>query len=151
MLTTLLLVALFPTHTPAVAADYVLNVPVRIEGMRNLSSATLSCDIYHFGASAVDRQSLGIPGGGQVAVPLVDGAYNGTLSVTVTVSASNAIRYTPNTYGCSLIFNWRNPDGTEFLESMAGADARGAAYTRMTGQAITENTTEITGPLPSGG
>ena|SRR5438067_1456805 len=150
MLTTLLLMALFPAHTPPVAADYVLNVPVRIEGMRNLSSAMLSCDIYHFGASPTDRQSLGTPGGGRVTVPLVDGAYTGTLSVTVTVSAANAIRYTPNTYGCSLVFRWRNPDGTEFNESMAGSDERATAYTRMTGQAITENTTEITGPLPSG-
>ena len=150
MLITLLMVALVPMHTTMPTADYVLQVPIRIENMRNLSSATLSCDIFHFGTSPADRQSLGTPGGGSVSVPIVDGAYNGTLQVTVTVSSANAIRYTPNTYGCFLVFRWRNPDGTEFLESTRTSNERAIAYTRLTGQEISENTTEITGPLPPG-
>jgi hypothetical protein len=144
------MVALVPMHTTMPTADYVLQVPIRIENMRNLSSATLSCDIFHFGTSPADRQSLGAPGGGSVSVPIVDGAYNGTLQVTVTVSSANAIRYTPNTYGCFLVFRWRNPDGTEFLESTRTSNERAIAYTRLTGQEISENTTEITGPLPPG-
>ncbi len=149
MLTTLLMVALFPMHTPTVAADYVLQVPIRIENMRNLSSATLSCNILHIGTSAADRESLST--GGQVSVPLTDGAYNGTLSVTVSVSSTMAIRYPPTTWTCGLLFRWRNPDGTEFNESTTGSGERAAAYTRLTGQEITTNTTEISGPLPSGG
>src|SRR5258706_8550125 len=119
MLTTLLMVALFPMYTPTVAADYVLQVPIRIENMRNLSSATLSCDILHIGTLATDRQSLSI--GAQVAVPLTDGAYNGTLSVTVSVSSTMAILHPPTTWSCGLVFRWRNPDGTEFSESTTGS------------------------------
>jgi hypothetical protein len=149
MLTALLLLALAPVNTHTFFADYVLNVPVRIENMRNVSSAYLSCDIYHFGSSTTDRQALGNPGGGRANITLTDGGFNGTVSVTVTVSAANALRYTPNTYGCSLVFLWRNPDGTEFNESFRSNDDRATAYTRITGQDITQNTTEITGPLPS--
>ena len=148
MLTTLLMIALAPINAHTFFADYVLNVPVRIENMRNVSSAYLTCDIYHFGTSPTDRQSLGNPGGGRVNLTLTDGGFNGTVTVTVTVSAANAIRYTPNTYGCSVIFRWRNPDGTEFNESMPSNAERATAYTRLTGQDISENATEITGPLP---
>ena len=148
MLTTLLMIALAPINPHTFFADYVLNVPVRIENMRNVSSAFLSCDIYHIGSGSSDRQSLGTPGTGRADVRLTDGAFNGTVTVTVSVSAANAIRYTPNTYSCFLAFRWRNPDGTEFNESVSSTAERGTAYTRLTGQEITENTTEITGPLP---
>ena len=146
MLTTLLMIALAPINPPAVFADYVLNVPVRIENMRNVSSAYVTCNIYHFGTSPSDRQALGV--GARTAVTLSDGGFNGTVTVTVSVSAADAIRYTPNTYGCNLIFLWRNPDGTEFNESTRSMAERATAYTRLTGQEISENTTEITGPLP---
>ena len=148
MIITLLMVALVPMHATPPTADYVLQVPIRIENMRNLSSAMLSCTIYHFGTSPSDRQALSV--GSTASVPVVDGAYNGTISVTVSVSAASAIRYTPNTWGCTLVYRWRNPDGTEFNESTRGTDERAIAYTRLTGQEISENTTEITGPLPPG-
>lgn len=147
MLITLLMVALVPMHTTMPTADYVLQVPIRIENMRNLSSATLTCNIYHWGTSPTDRQALAV--GTTVSVPVADGAYNGTMSVTVTVSAASAIRYTPNTWVCGLAFRWLNPDGTEFNE-VANSSERGIAYTRLTGQEITENTTSISGPLPPG-
>jgi len=141
MLTTLLMVALFPMHTPTVAADYVLQVPVRIENMRNLIRATVTCTILS------DHTELAIAS--QVSVPLTDGAYNGTLSVTVSVPSTMAILHPPNTWNCGLVYSWRNPDGTEFSQSTTTAE-RAAAYTRLTGQEITTNTTEISGPLPSG-
>ena len=148
MLISLLMIALAPINAHSFFADYVLNVPVRIENMRNVSSASLTCDIYHFGTSTTDRQALGNPGGGRANITLTDGGFNGTVSVTVTVSAANALRYTPNTYGCALVFLWRNPDGTEFRESLGSSAERATAYTRITGQDVAENTTEITGPLP---
>jgi hypothetical protein len=146
MLTTLLWIALAPINPPTFFADYVLNVPVRIENMRNVTSAFLSCDIFHVGTST-DRQTLGVPGGGRVDIRLTDGGFNETVTVTVTVPAANAIRYTPTTYSCHLYFRWRNPDGTEFNESVRSNAELGAAYTRLTGQEISENTTEISGPL----
>jgi hypothetical protein len=148
MLPIILMLAFAPVQPAPTFADYVLNVPVRIENMPNLSSANLSCTIYHFGATAVDRQALSV--GTQANVPLSGGSYTGTITVTVTVSAANALRYTPNTWSCFLNFRWRNPDGTEFNESMASNADRAIAYTRITGQAISENTTEVSGPLPGG-
>ena len=145
MLTILLMIALAPIHTHTFFADYVLRVPVRIENMRNVSSAFLSCTILQEATPTETRQALGI--GARSPVTLTDGGFNGTVTVTVSVSAADAIRYTPNMYGCILVFVWRNPDGTEFRESMRSIAERAAAYTRMTGQEIAENSTEITGPI----
>lgn len=148
MLLTLITLAIAPLPARPMFADYVLNVPIRIENMRNLTSVNLSCDIYHIGTAATDKQSLGTPGTGQASVPVSGGNYTGTVTVTVAVSAANAIRYTPNTWSCDLVYQWRNPDGSEFRESV-GTDAdRAAAYTRLTGQEISTYTTHITGPLP---
>jgi len=145
MLTILLMIALAPIHTHTFFADYVLNVPVRIENMRNVSSAYLTCTILHDGATAADRRALSI--GTRSPITLTNGGFNGTVTVTVPVSAADAIRYTPNMYGCGLVFLWRNPDGTEFNESMRSNAERATAYTRLTGQEIAENSTEITGPI----
>jgi len=149
MLISLLALALSTAQPAPVFADYVLNVPLRIENMQNVTGATLSCLIYHYGTEATDRQDLTTPGTGNVNVPLTNGAYSGTMSVTVGVSAANALRYTPNTYLCFLSYTWRNPDGTTFTASLSAAE-RAAAYTQITGQQITENTTSITGPIPPG-
>jgi len=150
MLISLLLLALAPVQPRAMFADYVLNVPIRIENMRNLTSATLNCDILHIGSSATDRQSLGTPGTGTVAVPLSGGAYTGTLTVTVSVTAANALQHPPTTWSCGLVFRWRNPDGTEYNESPTSNAVRATAYTTLTGQEVLTNTTEISGPLPPG-
>jgi hypothetical protein len=148
MLISLIMLALSPIQPTAPFADYVLNVPIRIENSR-ISSATLSCDIMHIGTDPADRHGLGVPGGGQVPVPVTSGAFNGTVTVTVSVSAANALRYPPTHWSCFLNFRWRNPDGTEFNESFPSNRDRAIAYTRITGQEVSENTTEISGPLPS--
>ena len=148
MLISLLLLALAPVQPRATFADYVLNVPIRIENMRNLSSATLNCDILHIGSTATDRVSLGTPGTGSVPVPLSGGAYTGTLTATVSVTAANALQHPPTTWSCTLVFRWRNPDGTEYNESPTSNTIRAAAYTSITGQEVLTNTTEISGPLP---
>src|SRR5215211_2311201 len=105
----LLSLGLGPVQRHATFVDYVLNVPLRIENMRNLSSATLNCDIGHQGTLATDRQNLTTPGTGSVVVPLSGGAFTGTLTATVGVSDANALRYPPNRWSCALVFLWRNP------------------------------------------
>lgn len=145
MLTIMLLFALAPVKPPMFFVDYVFNVPVRIENMRSVTSVWVTCGILHVGSGAADRTALGI--GGRTNVPISDGAYDGTITVTVPVSSSDAIRFPPNAYGCGLVYQWRNPDGTAFNESV-NASGRATAYTRLTGQDITENTTEIAGTLP---
>jgi hypothetical protein len=144
MLTIMLLIALAPAQPPAYFADYVFNIPVRIENMRNITSAWVSCGITHRGSSASDVRTLGV--GGRTDVPLVDGSYNGTITVTVPISASDAIQYPPTNYGCGLVYLWRNPDGATFSESV-DATSRATAYTRLTGQAISEHTTEVAGTI----
>lgn len=144
MLTIMLLIALAPIQPPAYFADYVFNIPVRIENMRSVTSAWVTCGITHRGISASDVRTLGV--GGRADVPLVDGAYNGTITVTVAVSSSDAIRFPPTNYGCGLVYQWRNPDGTTFTESV-DATGRATAYTRLTGQAISENTSEVAGVI----
>lgn len=145
MLTIMLLIALAPVKQPAYYANYVFNIPVRIENMRNITRAWVSCGITHRGSSASDVRALGV--GGQTDVPLVDGAYNGTITVTAAVSAGDAIQYPPTNYSCALMYVWRNPDGATFSESV-DATTRATAYTRLTGQAIAENTAEAAGTFP---
>ena len=148
MLNTLLTLALNLAPAPApMFVDYVLQVPIRIENMRNVTSATLNCDISHIGTTATDRYNLTTPGSGSVSVPLVNGAYTGTLTVTVNVSAANAIQHPPTTWGCGLIFMWNNPDGTAYNESPTSGALRVTAYTRLTGQEVSEQTVEISGPI----
>lgn len=149
MLISLLVLALSTVQPAPMFVDYVLNVPIRIENMRNLSSATLNCDVSHLGTATTDRYVLTTPGTGSVSVPLSGGAYTGTLTVTVGVTAANALQHPPTTWGCGLVYRWRNPDGTEYNESPSSIQ-RAAAYTAITGQAIGENTTEISGPIPPG-
>ena len=139
---------LAPVQRHATFVDYVLNVPLRIENMRNLSSATLNCYIGYQGATATDRQALTTPGTGTVAVPLSGGAFTGTVTATVGVSDANALRYPPNRWNCILVFRWRNPDGTEYNASTSSNTERAAAYTAITGQGVLENTTEISGSIP---
>ena len=145
MLTIMLLIALAPVQPPAYFADYVFNIPVRIENMRNVTSAFITCGMTHRGTSAADVRSLGI--GGRANVPLVDGAYNGTITITVPVSAADAIQYPPTNYSCTLVYLWRSPDGSIYNESFATTADRATAFTRLTGQAISENTTEVAGTI----
>ena len=145
MFAALLMIALAPLNNPAPFADYVISVPLRIENMRNVVSAQLNCGIYHWGT---DRVDLTTPGTGTAAVPIAGGAYTGTVTVTVNVTDSRATLNPPTNWMCMLVYRWRNPDGTIFSESLRGTAERATAYTRGTGQEISENVTEISGPIP---
>lgn len=148
MLITLIAVGLGAMHAPALEPDFVFQVPVRIENMTHLISAAVNCSVVHDAPGLATPVSLGVPGTGTTAVPVVAGAYNGTLTVTVQVTADRLARYTPTSWGCGLTYRWRNPDGTTFSESVRPGEREGI-YTRSTGQAITsESTVRVTGPLP---
>ena len=150
MLITLLLLSLSTAKPQPVFADYAFVVPIRIENMRSIESALLSCNVWHIGSTPTERASLGTPGSGQAAVPVRDGGFTGNVTVTVEVTATALLRGAPTHYGCNLYYSFRAPDGSIYRESVE-ADVRAAAYTRITGQAISENSTVISlTPLPSG-
>ena|SRR5689334_11699312 len=143
MHTILLLFALAPVQPASFVVNYVLNVPVRIENM-HITSATVSCTVVHEEPTGVRTAlSVHVPAN----VPLVDGAFNGIVTVTVPVPDADALRLPPNSYGCTLTYLWRNPDGSTFSGATTSVADRAAAYTRLTGQEITENTTLIEGPI----
>lgn len=144
MLTILLLFAIAPVKPAPFVVNYVLNVPVRIENM-HITSAEVSCSLVHAEPTGI-RTALTIAQ--RVSVPLVDGAFNGVVTVTVAVQDADAIRLPPNIYSCGLFYLWRNPDGSTFSGSTVSVADRAAAYTRLTGQEIAENTTQIEGSIP---
>jgi hypothetical protein len=146
MLTIMLLIALAPAQPLAFFADYVFNVPVRIENMHSVTTAWVTCSLTHRGTTASDVRGIGV--GGRTNVTLVDGAYNGTVTVTVPVSSSDAIQYPPTNYQCTLVYEWRNPDGTTYNESPFTSADRATAFTRLTGQAIAQITGDVSGTLP---
>ena len=146
MIAALLLLAFAKLPAPAPFAEYVISVPIRIENMRNLASANLSCGVYHWGP--VERVDINVPGSGIAPVPVSGGAYNGTVSVTVRTDDARALRYPPTNWQCYLVYIWRNPDGSLFSESPRSTAERATAYTRITGQEISENVTELSGPIP---
>jgi len=147
MLITLVMVGLGAMHAPAPMADFVFQIPVRIENMRHITTALVSCSVVHDAPGLLNPISLGDPGTGTTSVPLTDGAYNGTLTVTVTVTPDRLARYAPTGWSCGIGYRWRNPDGTVFSESVRPGEREGI-YTRLTGQAISEATTTVSGPLP---
>jgi hypothetical protein len=147
MLITLLMLGLGTVNAPPPMADFVFQVPVRIENMRHITTALVSCSIIHDAPGLATPVSLGVPGTGTTSVPVADGAYNGTVTVTVTVTPDRLARYAPTSWSCGIAYRWRNPDGSTFTESVRPGEREGI-YTRLTGQAIAEATTTVTGPLP---
>jgi hypothetical protein len=147
MLITLLAVGIGAMYAPAVEPDFVFQVPVRIENMTHITSASVSCSVMHDAPGLATPVSLGVPGTGTTTVPVAAGAYSGTVTVTVQVTTDRLARYTPTSWSCGIAYRWRNPDGTTYTESVRPGEREGI-YTRLTGQAISESTVTVTGPLP---
>ena len=147
MLITLVMVGLGAMHEPVPAADFVFQIPVRIENMRHMTSAIVSCAVMHDAPGLPNPISLGDPGTGSASVPVVGGVYNGTVTVTVSVAPDLLARYAPTGWSCGISYRWRNPDGTIFSASVAPGEREGI-YTRLTGQAIGAATTRVSGSLP---
>lgn len=116
---------------PAQAVDFVFNVPVRIENMRNVTSASVSCGVRQ----TVDGVPHALGASPTVPVPLVDGTYRGT--VTVNFSAGFGYSALDATdWQCWLMYVWRMPDGSTFSRSLSDTDDRNALYTHYTGQEV---------------
>ncbi|HYN82875.1 MAG TPA: hypothetical protein VES88_15405 [Gemmatimonadaceae bacterium] len=147
MLITLIAVGIGAMHAPASAPDFVFQVPVRIENMTHITTASVACEVVHDAPGLPTPINLNVPGTGITSVPVAGGAYAGNVTVTVTVTADRLARYTPTSWSCAITYRWRNPDGTTFTESVRRGEREGI-YTRLTGQAISESTVTVTGPLP---
>jgi hypothetical protein len=140
--------AMLPSSAPAFA-DYVFIVPVRIENMTHITTASVSCSIIHDAPGLANPIHLGTPGTGTEFITVRGGNFTGNVTVTVAVSADRLARYTPTSWSCAVAYRWRNPDGSTFSESLRPGEREGV-YTRSTGQAIDSATTTVTGPMPSG-
>ena len=145
MISPLVILAFGAVHIPLPFADYVFQIPVRIENMRHVTEASASCSILHESPGRGPIQ-LGVPGTGYTSIPVVDGAVNDTITVTVTVTAARIAEYTPTHWDCGLAYRWRNPDGTIFSESLIPGTREGI-YTRLTGQEITTAVVQVRGEL----
>lgn len=127
---------------PAVAHDYTLNVPVRIERMNHVDSAFVICSIQN--RSGVSPRNLADPV--LVNVPLRDGNFVGNVSVGVTIS-SGYTRADATHWSCNLSYRWRMPDGNVFNRSVS-AEERASDYQRYTGQAVTSQVLTVSGEIP---
>ena len=150
MLATLVFIGLATLHTPATFdANYVFTIPIRIENMTHITTANVSCSVTHMAIGLSNPIDLSTPGTGMASVPVRDGNFNGSITVTVVVSRDRLAAYTPTNWGCGIAYEFRNPDGTIYRESIEPG-RREAIYTRLTGQAVTTATVEVTGTIPPG-
>ena len=132
--------------TPTLDASYVFRVPVRIENMRHVTRASVSCNII------LDRPGstpigVGTTGPEMVWTPVTDGALTDTVTITVTLSSTVLATGTPVRWSCGLTYDFRNPDGTIVHSSFVEGE-RERVYTRSTGQEITTAVVTVGGPLP---
>ena len=149
MLTILLASALAAAPSPApVFADYVFIVPVRIENMTHITTASISCSVIHDAPGLANPIQLGTPGTGTEFITVAGGNFTGNVTVTVAVTADRLARYTPTSWSCAVAYRWRNPDGSIFTESLRPGEGEGV-YTRRTGQALDSATTTVGGPMPA--
>jgi hypothetical protein len=131
---------------PPLDATYVFRVPVRIENMRHVTQAAVSCNV-RIERTSGDLISVGSTGLTLAWMPLRDGSLTDTATVTVTIPTSLLGTGTPTHWSCSLIYDFRNPDGSIFRESTLEGE-RERAYTRITGQEITTAVVIVEGALP---
>lgn len=126
-------------------ASYVFRIPVRIENMRHITEATVSCAVV---LESPSRPPIAVTttGGGLVLSPLRDGGFTDTVTVTVTVPTARLGEGTPARWECNLIYRFRNPDGTIYSGSTLSGE-REAIYTRLTGQEITTAVVTVSGTL----
>ena len=131
-------------------ASYTFVVPVRIENMTHITTASVSCSVVHDAPGLSNPISLGEPGSGYATVPVRDGSFTGNITVTVYITSARLAAYTPTGWGCGIAYRWRNPDGTEYTTSVRPGEREGI-YTRLTGQEITTATVNVNGTLPPPG
>jgi hypothetical protein len=88
-------------HAEPPPDEYVFSAPVRIENARSISAATVDCLVSFYR----DRTAAGIATGA-ASVPVVDGAYSGTVIVIASIPpASRREDQTPWRRRLALQFN----------------------------------------------
>jgi|CXWL01.1.fsa_nt_gi hypothetical protein len=122
------------------ADDFTFTVPVRVENMRLAENVRVNCSVIE---DLPTPHAITI--GGSAPVPLVDGAFNGTVTVVVNVSRGWT-RADADRWECGLVYTWRMPDGTLFNRSLYPGE-RNTQFTRYTGQAVASSTLSVGGPV----
>lgn len=128
-------IAALLTTAPASAADFTFHVPVRIQNMRHAVAAWVNCDVIR--VEGIRRTAIAF---GRADIPLRDGAFEGTVPVAFDTQSGFASS-DANEWACSLVYNWRMPDGTIATRG-ASEEERAALYTRYTGQEIASRHTQ---------
>ncbi|QGZ96705.1 hypothetical protein [Terricaulis silvestris] len=120
------------------AEDYVFTLPVRIENMRNMESADATC-----GVEGLRRLPAGA-GYTYVPIPLIDGAYNGTLTIRVTLPVGFTRADFPR-WACGIIYRWRRPAGAS---AGYGSGEQNLLYATETGQTVASSVLRTEGAFP---
>jgi hypothetical protein len=136
---------LTPLPAPTLDASYVFRVPVRIENMRHVTQASVTCTVTleRPGGTPI---GYGTTGPEMVWTPVRDGALSDTVTITINLSSATLALGTPVRWSCSLIYDFRNSDGTIVHASFVEGE-RERVYTRSTGQEITTAVVTVGGPL----
>jgi hypothetical protein len=89
------------------AEDFEFTVPVRIENMRHITGASVTCGLEGY------RGTRTLPVGSTFSytpVPIVDGAYTGSITVRITLPTGVARSDFPR-WQCGLMYSWPRPAG----------------------------------------
>ena len=74
MLITMIAVGIATMHAPASEPDWVFQVPVRIENMTHITTASVACEVVHDAPGLTNPINLVTPGTGVSTVPVAAGA-----------------------------------------------------------------------------
>lgn len=122
----------------AFADDITFTVPVNVENMSAAHFARVRCDVLRLQPFAVSILTS-VP---YADVPLRDGAYHGTVSLTATLAPGRTVVNATGGYKCWLDYGATGP-------SAGATDADiNAAYTRESGQAVASSHLFVTGEVP---
>lgn len=119
--------------TPANADEVALTVPVRIENMRYLDTASVSCSIAGAGAATLGRAN--------VAVPLSNRAFHGNVTLTVPL-ASGRTTADAASYVCDMTYTYRPVTN---VDEFAPIDRNYESNTRQT---VASSVERVSGPIP---
>jgi hypothetical protein len=118
---------------PAAAADFTLDVPVRLENVPSMTEARVSCLISRIpiGGDGISQERH-VLGRGSARVPVADGRYDGT--VTVEINNSSIIQSSEaRSYVCSLDASGRSRTGVPYTASSGNFEE---VYETATGQRL---------------
>jgi hypothetical protein len=140
-----LIAGLAATATAAAAADFTLDVPVRIENVPSMTTATVTCQISRIAAGA-GGASAGrhILGRGSARIPVVDGRFDGTVTIeidnTSIIPSSDA-----RSFSCYMDASGRSRTGVTYAASPGNFEE---VYQTATGQRLDRAAVTLEAGLP---